>query len=73
MATLSTTSHGAATPGIELAATVTDYIHLMAAAFWVGGLFGLALVLPSFSLIPLREMSVRSSWPSFHGFHSWPG
>ena len=46
MATLSTTSHGAATPGIELAATVTDYIHLMAAAFWVGGLFGLALVLP---------------------------
>ena len=46
MATLSTTSHGAATPGIELAATVTDYIHLLAAAFWVGGLFGLALVLP---------------------------
>ncbi|MCY4528661.1 MAG: copper resistance protein CopC, partial [Chloroflexi bacterium] len=36
MATLSTTSHGAATPGIELAATVTDYIHLLAAAFWVG-------------------------------------
>ena len=46
MATLSTTSHGAATPGIELAATVTDYIHLMAAAFWVGGLFGLALDSP---------------------------
>ena len=46
MATLSATSHGAATPGIELAATVTDYIHLLAAAFWVGGLFGLALVLP---------------------------
>ena len=46
MATLSATSHGAATPGIELAATVTDYIHLMAAAFWVGGLFGLALILP---------------------------
>ena len=46
MATLSATSHGAATPGIELAATVTDYIHLLAAAFWVGGLFGLALFLP---------------------------
>ena len=46
MATLSATSHGAATPGIELAATVTDYIHLLAAAFWVGGLFGLALILP---------------------------
>ena len=46
MATLSTTSHGAATPGIELAATVTDYIHLLAAAFWVGGLFGLTLILP---------------------------
>ncbi len=48
MATLSTTSHGAATPGIELAATVTDFIHLVAAAFWVGGLFGLALILPLF-------------------------
>ena len=46
MATLSATSHGAATPGIELAATVTDYIHLLAAGFWVGGLFGLALILP---------------------------
>ena len=46
MATLSATSHGAATPGIELAATVTDYIHLLAAAIWVGGLFGLALILP---------------------------
>ena len=46
MATLSATSHGAATPGIELAATVTDYIHLLAASFWVGGLFGLALILP---------------------------
>ena len=46
MSTLSTTSHGAATPGIELASTVTDYIHLLAAAFWVGGLFGLALILP---------------------------
>lgn len=46
MATLSTTSHGAATPGIEVAATVSDYIHLLAAAFWVGGLFGLALILP---------------------------
>ena len=33
-------------PGIELAATVTDYIHLLAAAFWVGVLFGLALILP---------------------------
>ena len=30
----------------SLAATVTDYIHLLAAAFWVGGLFGLALILP---------------------------
>lgn len=46
MATLSMTSHGAATPGIEWAATVTDYIHLLAAALWVGGLFGFALVLP---------------------------
>ena len=58
MATLSTTSHGAATPGIELAATVTDFIHLLAAAFWVGGLFGLALILPVvFSHSP--EGSVR--------------
>ena len=37
----------------SLAATVTDYIHLLAAAFWVGGLFGLALILPVvFSLFP---------------------
>ncbi len=58
MATLSATSHGAATPGIELAATVTDFIHLLAAAFWVGGLFGLALILPVvFSHSP--EGSVR--------------
>ena len=57
MATLSTTSHGAATPGIELAATVTDYLHLLAAAFWVGGLFGLALILPVvFSHSPDRNV-----------------
>ena len=61
MATLSTTSHGAATPGIELAATVTDYIHLLAAAFWVGGLFGLALYSRSSSPVPPMAMYVGSS------------
>ncbi len=58
MATISATSHGAATPGIELEAAVSDYIHLIASAFWIGGLFGLALILPvTFSHAP--EGSIR--------------
>lgn len=44
--TISLTSHAAATEGIRLAAVVSDFFHLLAAAFWVGGLFHFALNLP---------------------------
>ena len=44
--TLSLTSHGAATAGIRWASLSVDYIHLVASAFWLGGLFHLALGIP---------------------------
>ena len=44
--TLSLTSHGAATAGIRWEALVVDYVHLVAAAFWVGALFHFALGIP---------------------------
>ncbi|HEU0022819.1 MAG TPA: copper resistance protein CopC, partial [Dehalococcoidia bacterium] len=40
--TFSLTSHGAATSQIRFAAVLNDYLHLLAAAIWVGGLFHLA-------------------------------
>ena len=46
LATLSLTSHGAATTGIRSAALFSDYLHLAASAFWVGALFHFALVVP---------------------------
>ena len=39
-------SHGAATAGIETPALFSDYLHLLASAFWVGGLFHFALGAP---------------------------
>ena len=53
--TLSLTSHGAATTAIRSAALLVDYLHLLAAAFWVGALFHLALAIP----LVLRSPSVR--------------
>ena len=44
--TLSLTSHGAATADIRSAALASDYLHLLASAFWVGALIHLALGLP---------------------------
>jgi copper transport protein len=44
--TLSLTSHGAATTGIRTAALVSDFVHLAAAAVWVGALFHLFLAIP---------------------------
>ena len=44
--TLSLTSHGAATAGIRWFALSVDYIHLVASALWVGGLFHLAIGIP---------------------------
>ena len=41
--TISKTSHAAAISSIWLPATITDFIHVLAAAFWIGGLFSLAL------------------------------
>lgn len=44
--TLSLTSHGAAITEIRTAAVFSDYLHLLAASVWVGGIFYLALVVP---------------------------
>ena len=40
--TISLTSHAAATIDVNTEAVINDFIHLIAAAVWVGGLFGLA-------------------------------
>ena len=53
--TLSLTSHGAATSGIRTAALSSDFVHLLAAAVWVGGLFHLCLVIP----LIIRDLSPR--------------
>jgi copper transport protein len=44
--TLSLSSHGAALTEVRPAAVFSDYLHLLAAGFWVGGLFHFALGLP---------------------------
>jgi copper transport protein len=44
--TITLTSHAAATEDIRLAATFNDYLHMVAAAVWVGGLFHFAPTLP---------------------------
>jgi copper transport protein len=44
--TLSLVSHGAATLEIRAAAICADYLHILAAAFWGGGLLHFALGLP---------------------------
>ena len=53
--TLSLTSHGAATPGIRSAALLSDYLHLLASAVWVGALFHFCLGIP----MAFRSLSVR--------------
>ncbi len=44
--TMSFGSHGAAASEVRSAAVFSDYVHLLAASFWVGGLFHLALAIP---------------------------
>lgn len=44
--TFSLASHGAATVNIAGAATLTDFLHLTAAAVWAGGLLHFALITP---------------------------
>ena len=53
--TLSLTGHGAATTGIRSAALLSDYLHLLAAAVWVGALFHFCLGIP----LALRSLSTR--------------
>ena len=53
--TLSLTSHGAATPGIRSAALLSDYLHLVASAVWMGALFHFCLGIP----LALRSLSAR--------------
>ena len=45
MLTISLTSHAAATPDIRVEALLNDFVHLVAAAIWVGGLVGLAILI----------------------------
>ena len=46
LGTFSMTSHGAATLSVRNAALISDYLHLLAAAFWIGSLFHIACILP---------------------------
>ncbi len=50
--TLSLTSHGAATAGIRSAALFVDYLHLLAAAAWVGALLHFAPAIPAILRLP---------------------
>lgn len=43
---LSRISHGAGTPGMTDIGFLLDYIHIFAAAVWVGGVFQVAVLLP---------------------------
>ena len=43
--TVSLTSHAAATPGVRVEALVNDFVHLISAAVWTGGLFAFALAI----------------------------
>ncbi len=43
--TVSLTSHAAATPAVRGGALVNDFVHMIAAAVWVGGLFSLAVAI----------------------------
>jgi copper transport protein len=45
LATFSRSSHAAATPNLGLTAAIADYVHLLAAALWAGGLAALLVTL----------------------------
>ena len=44
LGTFSLTSHGAATLSVRNAALLSDYLHLLAAAFWIGSLFHIVCI-----------------------------
>jgi copper transport protein len=57
MLTITLSSHGAATAEIREAAIFSDYLHLLASAVWVGGLFHFALgVRPIYHVLPREEL-----------------
>ena len=43
---LSRISHGAGTPGMTDTGFLLDFVHIISAAIWVGGVFQLAVILP---------------------------
>ena len=43
--TISLTSHAAATPAVRVEALINDFVHLISAAVWTGGLFAFALAI----------------------------
>jgi copper transport protein len=53
LGTFSRSSHAAAVPGLGVTAIGADYVHLLAAALWVGGLFALLPVL----VVVVRSLS----------------
>ena len=53
--TISLVSHGAATVDIRTLALAADFLHLLASAFWVGGLFHFALGVRLFRDLPETE------------------
>ena len=64
--TISLTSHGAATAGIRAEALLVDFLHLAAAALWVGALFHLAVVIPTVLGAPsLRAACLAAIVPRF--------
>lgn len=60
--TFSLASHGSALADLRVAGTVTDYLHLLAAAFWVGGLLHLLAGMPVLlGLSPVERTAALSS------------
>lgn len=65
--TISLTSHAAATVDLRAAAVFSDFLHLVASAVWVGGLFHFALAArPVFNMAPEeRGMLLADLVPRF--------
>lgn len=51
LVTVSLSSHGAAVSDLKVPGTITDLLHLSAAALWVGGLFGFLITLRVFQRV----------------------
>jgi len=55
LATFSLASHGSALADLRVAGTITDFLHLLASAFWVGGLIHFLLGMSIFRALRPRE------------------